>query len=63
MKTAQATTHFSITVERPYCGKYEDRREDLREYLDNSSLGTEGIEAEIKCSRCKEYFIVTDIIY
>lgn len=61
MKTTDATSHFEITVECPYCGAYQERTEDLRENLISGTLGEENVNDEITCKYCDKEFIVENI--
>lgn len=63
LKETYATSHFEIYVECPYCDYYQDRREDLVEYLDGEALSAEECDVELTCSDCGKSFIINEIIY
>ena len=59
----EAETHLQIYVRCPHCEDYQDRLEDLREYLDPNEIRAESCEAELMCFECKKFFVVTKITY
>ncbi len=61
MKETNATSHFEITVDCPYCDRYQERTADLRENLINGTLGEDDVNDEITCNNCGKEFIVKDI--
>lgn len=62
-RETEAYTFLECNVECPYCEHYEDRLDDLGEWFDNDSLGTDDCDADLKCSKCRKIFTVKSIYY
>jgi len=63
MEKVHATTFLEITVTCPYCGAYDDKIDELREYLQYGELTAESIDAEVSCSECEQKYIIEQINY
>jgi len=63
-KNAIASTHLDITVDCPYCDKYQIVTEQLKEVI-GYDLRCENVNVEIICDNenCLKSYTVTEVIY